>query len=471
MPGSLLFAVHLADGVLAAPLVAAGFAVAALLAVAAAWRIREDEIPRVALLTAAFFVASSIHVKVGPTSVHLLLGGLVGIVLGRRAPLAVLVGVTLQALLIPHGGISTIGVNTCVQALPALLAALLFGLLSSWRDSAWLRSLLVGAAGLAWGACLLFGLAVLWTNSLSELVRWTSGAGLVVSLEHLESALALLKHPAALAGLGLFAVAAVLLERRLGSAPGFVRGMLVGMLAVLATTALAGLVLLLDGAQKWGTIVAAVFVAHLPLALLEGVICGTVVAFLGKVKPEMLGTVKLREAEVRPAAEVPRAAVPAVQTGPVRALLVLLALLALGGPLQAHGVNVSYKVDRASRTVTIRCAFETDAPDRPDVPKKAPVTVSCQDDSVLTTGELDDTGSFAFTYEKVEPLWVRIEIPGHPQLRKIDPSELEQPEPRSSRGRDLLLGLGLLLAGAAFVMSWRNGQRLRRLAESLERRA
>src|SRR4029078_22204 len=78
---------------------------------APAWKVREDEIPRIALMTAAFFVASSIHVKLGPTSVHLLLVGLVRVVLRWRAPLAILVGVTLQALLVPHGGISTIGVN------------------------------------------------------------------------------------------------------------------------------------------------------------------------------------------------------------------------------------------------------------------------------------------------------------------------------------------------------------------------
>src|SRR5258708_7933272 len=109
----LPWAVHIAGGVLSWPTLAAGFVLVGLLAVVAAWRIREDEIPRVALLTAAFFVASSIHVKLGPTSVHLLLNGLVGAILGRRAPLAILVGVTLQALLIPHGDISTIGVNAC----------------------------------------------------------------------------------------------------------------------------------------------------------------------------------------------------------------------------------------------------------------------------------------------------------------------------------------------------------------------
>src|SRR5262245_12591112 len=109
-----LWAVHVSDGALVWPVEAAGFVAAALLAALAAWRLREDEIPRVALMTAAFFVASSIHVKLGPSSVHLLLGGLVGVVLRWRAPLAILVGVALQAFLVPHGGLLTIGVNTVV---------------------------------------------------------------------------------------------------------------------------------------------------------------------------------------------------------------------------------------------------------------------------------------------------------------------------------------------------------------------
>ena len=91
--------------------------------------VRDEEIPRIALMTAAFFVASLIHVPIGPTSVHLLLNGLLGVIVGRRAPLAVLLGLTLQAVLFGHGGFTTIGVNTCVMALPALGAAWLFGTL------------------------------------------------------------------------------------------------------------------------------------------------------------------------------------------------------------------------------------------------------------------------------------------------------------------------------------------------------
>ena len=79
-------------------------------------RVRDEEIPRIALMTAAFFIASLIHVSIGPTSVHLLLNGLLGVVIGRRAPLAVLIGIGLQFALFAHGGASTIGVNTCVMA-------------------------------------------------------------------------------------------------------------------------------------------------------------------------------------------------------------------------------------------------------------------------------------------------------------------------------------------------------------------
>src|SRR3954447_5666156 len=91
----MLWAVHIADGVLTTPWLVGGFALTAVLMAAAVLthgvlerlrgtRFREEDVARVALLTAAFFVASLVHVRVGPTSVHLLLNGLVGVVLGRR---------------------------------------------------------------------------------------------------------------------------------------------------------------------------------------------------------------------------------------------------------------------------------------------------------------------------------------------------------------------------------------------------
>ncbi|MGL6096484.1 MAG: energy-coupling factor ABC transporter permease, partial [Fimbriiglobus sp.] len=104
----------------------AGFAMAAALVGSAVWGVTEDEIPRIGVLTAAFFVASQVHLPLGGMSVHLLLNGLLGVVLGRRAPLAIAVGLFLQAFLFGHGGLTTLGVNVAVYAVPALVAGVLF---------------------------------------------------------------------------------------------------------------------------------------------------------------------------------------------------------------------------------------------------------------------------------------------------------------------------------------------------------
>src|SRR5579884_1911996 len=142
---ALPWAVHISDGVLTIPWLTGGFIVAGLLALVAAFRVRDEEIPRIALLTAAFFVASLIHVRLGPTSVHLLLNGLVGVVLGRRAALAIPVGLALQAALLGHGGFTALGVNAVVLTAPALLAGGLFALLQQirWLRRPWFRAALV----------------------------------------------------------------------------------------------------------------------------------------------------------------------------------------------------------------------------------------------------------------------------------------------------------------------------------------
>lgn len=151
LPSALaLFAVHIPDGnVLTPAWLIGGYLLAGILVVMGSWRIRDEEIPEVALMTAAFFVVSLIHVPVPglPTSAHLLCNGLLGVVLGRRAALAIPIGLLLQAVLLQHGGLTTLGVNTCVMVLPALLAWQLF---AGWQrlghDPNFALGLIVGAA-------------------------------------------------------------------------------------------------------------------------------------------------------------------------------------------------------------------------------------------------------------------------------------------------------------------------------------
>ena len=269
-----LFAVHISDGVLTTPWLAAGFVMTALLLWLAAWRIRDEEVPRVAILTAAFFVSSLIRVPVPPTTIHLLLTGLVGVLLGMRATLAIFVGLLLQVWLMGHGGFYTLGVNTCVMTAPALLSYALFQGLHRLR---WIKTPI--------GQGLLVGIgAVLWFLSAVYSVTLLFGASLDLDLAN-----ARLCDPWILGGSLLFAAVAIALERRLENTPEFPLGFLIGELSVLLTAGLTCVVLLAGGETNWPTPPLVLVVLHLPFAVVEGLILGFVVGFLAKVKPEMLG--------------------------------------------------------------------------------------------------------------------------------------------------------------------------------------
>jgi cobalt/nickel transport system permease protein len=282
MPPCLLplFAVHISDGVLRPSWEAGGFVVAGLLALYGAWRIRDEEIPRIAVMTAAFFVSSQIHVQVpGGPSTHLILNGLLGVVLGRRALLAVPVGLFLQAVLFGHGGYYSLGVNSVVMGLPALLAGWLFAGLYRlpWRRT-WFRVALVAASVLTFGLSLVYAVTLLVTNNPRQLTDADPSWANRVTF-----------HPATLAAAALLAALAAWAERRLENAPEFPLGLVVGESAVLMTLLLHAGALILGGRADWSSLVLLTFIIHLPLAVLEGAILGFTVGFLARVKPEMLG--------------------------------------------------------------------------------------------------------------------------------------------------------------------------------------
>jgi cobalt/nickel transport system permease protein len=197
---------HISEGVLSPPVLAAGAALAAGGVAMGLRQLDEERIPRVAVLSSAFFVASLIHVPIFPSSAHLILNGLAGILLGWAAFPALLIALLLQAVLFGFGGLTALGVNTVVMATPAVICRYLFG----W-------ALRRGGPGLAF--CCGFGAAAA---------------------------------------------------------------------AILLSTALLGLALLTTG-REFLEVFALVAVAHLPVAAVEGLVTGSVAAFLWKVKPDLLG--------------------------------------------------------------------------------------------------------------------------------------------------------------------------------------
>jgi cobalt/nickel transport system permease protein len=200
-----LFSVHLSDGAMSWPWVVGGFVCLAALLAVAVRHVRDEEVPRIALLSAAFFVGSSIHIKLAvvPTSVHLILNGLVGVVLGRRAPLAVTIGLLLQYVLLSHGGLTTLGLNGCIAGLPAVGAGLCYPVLRRWLPAV--------ACGVTLGAAAAAG-AVL----LNFLALW------------------------------------------------------------------------LGGVEDWQTLARLVLLAHVPVVIIESVLLGAIVAYLAKVRPDLL---------------------------------------------------------------------------------------------------------------------------------------------------------------------------------------
>jgi cobalt/nickel transport system permease protein len=199
---------HISDGVLSFPVIVVGWIIALVMNAVILWRCKSrhdmaEEIPKISIMTGAFFVASLVHVSIGPTSVHLLLTGLLGVILGIMAFPAMLVGLTLQAFLFQHGGITTIGINNVMMGVPALLAYWIF--------------------------------------------RYGYHKGI---------------NPSVL-------------------------GIICGALGVMLSGIFLALMLITTG-EQFTEIAYAVVVAHIPIMVIEGIITGSVVTFILKVRPELL---------------------------------------------------------------------------------------------------------------------------------------------------------------------------------------
>ena len=196
---------HISEGILSPAVLVAGGVVAAAGVALGLRKIDDERIPQTAVLSAAFFVASLIHVPVGPTNAHLVLNGVMGVLLGWAAFPAMLIALLLQAVLFGFGGLTTLGVNVTVMATPAVLCHYAFG--------AAMRKGNVRTAFLAGGA---------------------AGSG-----------------------------------------------------AVLLSAALVCAALMTTG-REFGRLAGLVGLAHVPVAIIEGLVTGSLAVFLKKVKPELL---------------------------------------------------------------------------------------------------------------------------------------------------------------------------------------
>ena len=117
---------HISEGVLSGPVLISGGVLAAAGTAIGLKKIDYDQLARVGILSATFFVASLVHVPIGPSNIHLIMNGLVGLLLGWAAFPAIMVALLLQGVFFQFGGLTTLGVNTIIMALPAVLCYYLF---------------------------------------------------------------------------------------------------------------------------------------------------------------------------------------------------------------------------------------------------------------------------------------------------------------------------------------------------------
>lgn len=138
---------HISEGVLSPAMLALGGAVAVAGTAVGLKKIDYDQLPGTAMLAACFFVASLIHVPVGPASAHLILNGLLGILLGWAAFPAILVALVLQGVLFQFGGLVVLGANTTIMALPAVLVSLALGGMIRSASPLWSPAAFLAGAG------------------------------------------------------------------------------------------------------------------------------------------------------------------------------------------------------------------------------------------------------------------------------------------------------------------------------------
>lgn len=117
---------HISEGILSPTLVAGGWAVTMAGLTYGMRQTPSESVPRVALLSAAFFVVTFVRIPLGAIHLHLVATALAGILLGWSAFPAIFIALLLQAILFQLGGLAVLGANTLVMAVPSVVAHYLF---------------------------------------------------------------------------------------------------------------------------------------------------------------------------------------------------------------------------------------------------------------------------------------------------------------------------------------------------------
>ena len=138
---------HISEGILTNGILIAGWAGTVAGISIGLKKSDPDKIVRTALISSAFFLASLVNIKIGPSSTHLSLIAPIGLILGYEVFPAVFVALLLQSLLFHFGGILVLGANTFTMAFSGLMTYIIFGKLIFKNDNKKFTALISFMAG------------------------------------------------------------------------------------------------------------------------------------------------------------------------------------------------------------------------------------------------------------------------------------------------------------------------------------
>lgn len=112
---------HISDGILSSEVAITTAVVAVGLVIYSLKNLKNKNIALISAMSAIFFIASFIHIPLGPTQIHLVLIGIIGILIGPCVFLSVIIALLFQAILLGYGGLTSLGANLIIMSLPAYL--------------------------------------------------------------------------------------------------------------------------------------------------------------------------------------------------------------------------------------------------------------------------------------------------------------------------------------------------------------
>lgn len=151
---------HISDGIISIEVATVSAVATLAFCVYSFKNLTNEKIALVASMSALFFVTSFIHIPFGVTQIHLMLIGFIGIFLGSLAFISIAIALILQALLLGFGGLSSLGANILVMALPAYLVYLIFKLEILKKLNEKVKFFLIGFLGVFISSLLLFTVLV-----------------------------------------------------------------------------------------------------------------------------------------------------------------------------------------------------------------------------------------------------------------------------------------------------------------------